>query len=62
MAKARKKRPQFTTKEKAMILRRHMVDKVPVSDLCGELGIQPSVVLLAAAADGGARGGTQTPV
>lgn len=43
MASARKKRCQFSTEEKAAILRRHMVDKVPVSDLCNELGIQPSL-------------------
>jgi transposase len=28
--------------EKVSILRRHLLDKVPVSDLCDELGIQPS--------------------
>lgn len=39
----KKKRRRFTTKEKADILRRHLADKVPVSDLCDEYGIQPSV-------------------
>lgn len=29
--------------EKTAILRRHLIDKVPVSDLCDEYGIQPSV-------------------
>src|SRR3954467_15890045 len=33
----------FTTEQKVAILKRHMVDKVPVSDLCNELGLQPSV-------------------
>ncbi len=39
------KRPRrhFTTEQKAEILRRHLVDKVPVSELCNELGLQPSV-------------------
>ena len=31
------------TEEKVAILRRHLLDKVPVSDLCGELGLQPTV-------------------
>jgi transposase-like protein len=30
-------------KEKVAILRRHFLDKVPVSDLCDELGLQPTV-------------------
>lgn len=43
MADTKRKRRQFSTEEKAAILRRHMVEKVPVSDLCNELGIQPSL-------------------
>lgn len=42
MSKKRTRR-QYTTEQKVEILRRHMVDKVPVSDLCNELGLQPSV-------------------
>lgn len=42
MSKKRSRR-HFTTEQKVEILRRHMVDKVPVSDLCNELGLQPSV-------------------
>ena len=38
-----KKRRHYTTEQKVAILRRHMVDKVSVSDLCNELGLQPSV-------------------
>lgn len=38
----RKKR-QFTAEQKATILRRHLVDKVPISDLCDEYKIQPSL-------------------
>ena len=30
-------------REKATILRRHLVDKIPVSDLCDEYKIQPSM-------------------
>ncbi|PRP92116.1 transposase [Enhygromyxa salina] len=38
------KRRHCTAEQKAAIVRRHMVDKVPVSDLCDEHGIQPSVL------------------
>jgi transposase-like protein len=38
------KRRKFTTDQKVAILRRHLVDKVPVSDLCEEYKIQPSVL------------------
>jgi len=40
---SKRSRRQFTTEQKVAILRRHMVDKVPVSDLCNEFGLQPSV-------------------
>lgn len=40
---AKHKRRRFTSEQKAAILRRHLVDKVPVSDLCDEYKIQPSV-------------------
>lgn len=39
----RKIRRKFTAEQKAAILRRHLQDKVPVSDLCDEYKIQPSV-------------------
>lgn len=39
----KKKRNHRSPAEKAAIVRRHLVDKVPVSDLCDEYGIQPSV-------------------
>ena len=39
----RKERKHFTGEEKVAILRRHLLDKVPVSDLCEELGLQPTV-------------------
>lgn len=40
---AKRKRRNYSNEQKAEILRRHMVDKVPVSDLCDEYKIQPSV-------------------
>ena len=36
-------RRKFSTEDKAKILRCHLVDKKPVSDVCDEYGIQPSV-------------------
>ena len=37
-------RRQFSTEQKVAILRRHLVDKVPVSDFCDEYKLQPSVL------------------
>jgi transposase-like protein len=42
MSKKRSRR-NHTTDQKVAILRRHLVDKVPVSDLCDEYKLQPSV-------------------
>ena len=39
----RKERKHFTPEEKVAILKRHLLDKVPVSDLCEELGLRPTV-------------------
>lgn len=39
----RKIRKKFSASEKVSILRRHLLDKAPVSDLCDELGIAPTV-------------------
>lgn len=36
-------RRQFTAELKAQIVRRHLVDQVPVSDLCDEYKIAPGV-------------------
>src|SRR5437016_3902470 len=36
-------RKHYSPEEKVAILRRHLVEKVPVSDLCDQHGIQPSV-------------------
>jgi transposase-like protein len=43
MGKSKRARRQFTTEQKADVLRRNMIEKVPVSDLCNELNIQPSL-------------------
>ncbi len=40
MKKARK---NYTPQEKVAILRRHLVEKSAVSDICDELNLQPSV-------------------
>ncbi|MEM7587696.1 MAG: transposase [Acidobacteriota bacterium] len=40
---SRRRRRKFSPDEKAAILRRHLSDKVPVSDLCEEYKLQPSV-------------------
>jgi transposase-like protein len=39
----RKERKHYTAEEKVAILRRHLFDKVPISDLCEEHGLQPTV-------------------
>jgi hypothetical protein len=39
----RKERKHYTAEEKVVILRRPLLDKVPVSDLCEELSLQPTV-------------------
>lgn len=36
-------RRRFTAEQKVAILRRHLLEQVPVSDLCDEYDIQPSV-------------------
>ncbi len=41
-----KRRREFTADEKATILRRHLADKVSVSDLCDEYHIQPTLFYL----------------
>jgi transposase len=35
-------RRRFTSEEKVKILRRHLVEKVPISQVCQEAGIQPT--------------------
>jgi len=38
-----RKRKNYTPGEKVAILKRHLLEKVPVSDLCDELGLNPTV-------------------
>lgn len=40
------RRRQFSAEEKATILRRHLADKIPVSDLCDEYHLQPTLFYL----------------
>jgi transposase len=39
----RKPRANYTPPEKVAILRRHLIDRVPVSDLCDEYRLSPTV-------------------
>ncbi len=39
----RKQRKHYTAEEKVAILRRYLVDREPVSKLCDELALQPTV-------------------
>lgn len=39
----KKKRKNYTPEEKVVILKRHLVDRVPVSDLCDQYNLQPTV-------------------
>jgi len=39
----KRKRRKFTAQEKVGILRRHFLDHIPVSDLCDENGIAPTL-------------------
>ena len=40
----RRKRRRFSADEKLHAVRRHLIDKVPISDLCDELGLQPTQI------------------
>ena len=39
----KKSRKHYTPEEKVAILRRHLLEKEPISKLCDELGLQPTV-------------------
>jgi transposase-like protein len=39
----RKKRHNYTPEEKVAILKRHLVERVPVSDICDKYQLQPTV-------------------
>lgn len=38
----RKRRTHYSGEKKVEILRRHFLDRVPISDVCEEYGIQPT--------------------
>ena len=38
-----KRRKNYTPEEKVNILRKHLLEKVPVSDLCDQQGLHPTV-------------------
>ncbi|HUT11066.1 MAG TPA: transposase [Thermoguttaceae bacterium] len=40
----KKPRRRFGTDQKATILKRYLVDQVPISDLCDEYGIKPNQI------------------
>jgi transposase len=39
----KKQRKHYTPEEKVAILRRHLLDREPVSKLCDEMGLKPTV-------------------
>jgi transposase len=39
----KKQRKHYTPEEKVAILRRHLLEQVPISELCGRHGLQPTV-------------------
>ena len=43
MSNSNRSRRQFTTEQKVALLQRHLVDKEPVSKICEENQLQPSV-------------------
>lgn len=43
MSNSKRTRRHHTTEQKVDLLKRHLVDKVPVSDLCTEEDLQPSL-------------------
>ncbi len=42
----KRKRRTFSPEEKAGVIRRHLLEKVPVSDICEELEIHPTLFYL----------------
>lgn len=40
---SKRERRQHTPEQKAALLKRHFVDKIPVSQICNEAQIQPNV-------------------
>jgi transposase-like protein len=42
----KKQRKHYLPEEKGAVLRRHLLEKEPISKLCDELGLQPMVFYL----------------
>ena len=40
---SKRQRKQYNSQEKMIILRKHLLEGIPVSDVCEEYGIQPSL-------------------
>lgn len=40
---SKKKRKNYTSQEKVIILKQHLLEQVPVSDLCDKYGLHPTV-------------------
>jgi len=40
---SRKQRKNYSPEEKVIILKKHLLEKVPVSDLCDQYGLHPTV-------------------
>ena len=43
MSKRKGKQKQYKATEKVSIVRQHLIEKAPVSDICDEQGLHPSV-------------------
>ncbi len=43
MPKSRRKYKSFTPEQKLAAVRQHLIDKIPVTEVCASVGIQPSV-------------------
>ncbi|NOX25794.1 MAG: transposase [Deltaproteobacteria bacterium] len=39
----KKKRNNYTPEEKVAIIKRHLIDKIPVSDICDQYNMKPTV-------------------
>jgi transposase-like protein len=40
---SKKKRKNYSSREKVIILKQHLLEQVPVSDLCDKYGLHPTV-------------------
>lgn len=58
----KKQRKHYSPEEKVAILRRHLLDKEPISKLCEELGLQPTVTMAGFPAISGWRIGRRRPL